>query len=143
MSTHDPLVLQIGELAACAGLTVRALHYYDEIGLLRPSARAASGYRVYDAADVSRLYQIQALRQCGLALPDIAKALAGKGTPMPSILARHIEVFGLQRQRAGALRRHLACLYRQIGSGAAPGVGEWKTALRMRNGGAMDPPGPR
>jgi hypothetical protein len=46
---------KVGALARATGLTVRALHHYDEIGLLEPSLRTASGHRLYDAADVARL----------------------------------------------------------------------------------------
>jgi DNA-binding transcriptional MerR regulator len=65
-------VIRVGELARRAGLTVRALHHYDSLGLLKPSARADSGYRLYSAADVARLHQIQALRRFGMPLADIA-----------------------------------------------------------------------
>jgi DNA-binding transcriptional MerR regulator len=53
-----PLPWRVGELARRTGLTVRALHHYDEIGLLRPSLRTPSGHRLYAGADVSRLQQI-------------------------------------------------------------------------------------
>ena len=45
----------IGQLANMAGVTVRTLHHYDQIGLLRPSARTAAGYRLYEEADLLRL----------------------------------------------------------------------------------------
>ena len=47
--------LKIGELAKRSGLTVRALHHYDSIGLLSPSARTDAGYRLYNRADIARL----------------------------------------------------------------------------------------
>src|SRR6266545_8217833 len=50
--------LRIGELAGRTGLTVRALHHYDRIGLLSPSRRTEAGYRLYGEADVRRLYAI-------------------------------------------------------------------------------------
>ena len=46
---------KVGALARATGLTVRTLHYYDEIGLLPPSARLTGGHRLYDAADAARL----------------------------------------------------------------------------------------
>lgn len=46
---------RVGELAQMAGLTVRALHHYDQVGLLVPSDRSASGYRLYGEGDVRRL----------------------------------------------------------------------------------------
>ena len=68
-------VWKIGELARRTGLTVRTLHHYDEIGLLSPAQRSDGGHRVYDEADVQRLYQIVSLRSLGFPLDAIAQAL--------------------------------------------------------------------
>jgi DNA-binding transcriptional MerR regulator len=66
---------RVGELAAATGVTVRALHHFDEIGLVRPSQRSAAGHRRYTPADVERLYRVLALRQLGVALGEIGAAL--------------------------------------------------------------------
>ena len=66
---------RIGDLAAAAGLTVRTLHYFDEIGLLRASGRTDAGHRMYSGADVERLYRICLLRRVGLPLADVNAAL--------------------------------------------------------------------
>jgi len=50
------MLLKISELARRTGLTVRTLHHYDAIGLLRPSARSSAGYRLYDRSDIKRLH---------------------------------------------------------------------------------------
>ena len=71
------MLLKVGELAQRTGLTVRALHHYDEIGLLKPSGRSEAGYRLYSQADVQRLHAIQTMRQMGLALNDITQLLEG------------------------------------------------------------------
>jgi DNA-binding transcriptional MerR regulator len=68
-------VWKIGELARRTGLTVRTLHHYDEIGLLSPAERSDGGHRVYDEADVQRLYRIVSLRSLGFPLDAIAHAL--------------------------------------------------------------------
>jgi DNA-binding transcriptional MerR regulator len=68
-------MLKVGELAALANLTVRTLHHYDDIGLLRPSARSDAGYRLYSRDDVARLHQIQALRAFGMGLAAMTFAL--------------------------------------------------------------------
>ncbi|MBP3958596.1 MerR family transcriptional regulator [Gemmata sp. G18] len=66
---------KIGELATRTGLTVRALHHYDAIGLLCPSDRSGSahgsGHRRYTAADVTKLHQIMCLKQLGFSLEQI------------------------------------------------------------------------
>ena len=56
-------------------VSVRALHHYDEIGLLVPSGRTAAGYRLYDEADVLRLQQILIGRELGLSLEQIRQSL--------------------------------------------------------------------
>jgi len=66
---------KVGELAEATGLTVRALHHYDEVGLLVPSERTSAGHRLYDEQDVRRLYRVLALRELGLGLDEIASLL--------------------------------------------------------------------
>lgn len=66
---------RVGELARMTGVSVRALHHYDQIGLLVPKARSRAGYRVYDQDDVLRLQQILIGREQGLALEEIRRAL--------------------------------------------------------------------
>jgi DNA-binding transcriptional MerR regulator len=81
-------VRRIGEVAAATGLTVRTLHHYDEIGLLRPSRRSDAGYRLYSDDDVARLYRIVAFRRLGLALDEIGGVLDGAGAADPRALIR-------------------------------------------------------
>ncbi len=64
-------VWKVGELAGRTGLSVRALHYYEEIGLLLPSRRTGSGHRLYSAEDVLRLQRIVSLRSLGFTLEEI------------------------------------------------------------------------
>jgi DNA-binding transcriptional MerR regulator len=66
---------KVGELAQRTGLTIRTLHHYDEIGLLKPSGHTESGHRLYTEGDVARLQQILSLRQLGFALDEIRGCL--------------------------------------------------------------------
>jgi DNA-binding transcriptional MerR regulator len=66
---------QVKEVAELTGLTVRALHHYDSIALLVPSARSAAGYRLYGEDDLLRLQQILIGRELGLSLEDIRRSL--------------------------------------------------------------------
>ena len=67
---------QIGEVCHRTGLTQRALHYYDEIGLLVPSERLNGGQRLYSAADLERIERIKSLKQLlGLSLSEIKRLL--------------------------------------------------------------------
>ncbi len=65
----------VSEVARIAGISVRALHHYDEIGLLVPEGRTEAGYRVYDEDDLLRLQQILLGRELGLALEEIRRSL--------------------------------------------------------------------
>jgi MerR family transcriptional regulator, thiopeptide resistance regulator len=65
----------VGRAAALAGVTVRTLHHYDEIGLLTPGGRSGAGHRRYEDADLERLQQILLYRELGFALDEIAAIL--------------------------------------------------------------------
>jgi MerR family transcriptional regulator, thiopeptide resistance regulator len=71
----------VGQLAALAHVTVRALHHYDAIGLLTPSARTAAGYRRYNERDLERLQQLLFYRELGFPLDQIAALLDGDTEP--------------------------------------------------------------
>lgn len=70
---------RVKEISELTGVSVRALHHYDEIGLLVPRARSSSGYREYDDADLARLQQILIGRELGLALEQIRRTLDDPG----------------------------------------------------------------
>jgi DNA-binding transcriptional MerR regulator len=100
---------KVGELAGETGLTVRTLHHYDEIGLLKPSRRTRSGHRLYGEADVARLQQVTSLRQLGFALEQIRDLLDRRGVSPREIVALHLarvrEQIELQRTLCGRLER--------------------------------------
>ena len=81
--------LTVGALARRTGLTIRTLHHYDEIGLLSPSGRTETGYRLYSDDDVRRLERIVLLRGLGMPLESIASALQGNGRELLELLERH------------------------------------------------------
>ncbi len=89
--------LKVGELARRSGLTVRTLHHWDEIGLLRPSRHTAAGHRLYEKKDVARLHRICSLRFLGFGLAEIARLLERP-----------------ERHLAGLIRGRLADLEAQI-----------------------------
>jgi len=64
--------MQIGELAARAGVSHRTIHYYERIGLFAPAEREGGGYRYYDETSLKRLEKIAVLKSLGLTLDDIA-----------------------------------------------------------------------
>src|SRR5271170_436323 len=64
-------LLQVGDLARACGKTVRAIHHYEEVGLLRPHARSKGRYRLYDQGALARLRWIGKLHDLGLSLAQI------------------------------------------------------------------------
>ena len=81
----------VGQVAELVGVSVRTLHHYDEIGLVRPGARSSAGYRSYSDADVERLHRVLLYRELGFPLEEIATLL---DDPSVNALAH------LRRQRA-------------------------------------------
>jgi len=75
----------VHEFAQLAGVTVRALHHYDRLGLLRPK-RAGSGYRLYGIRDLERLEQIVALKFLGIPLKQIKSILERDARELPEVL---------------------------------------------------------
>ncbi|MEV6955179.1 MerR family transcriptional regulator [Streptomyces sp. NPDC051183] len=65
----------VGQVAGFAGVTVRTLHHYDEIGLLSPSGRSHAGHRRYDDADLDRLQRILFYRELGFPLEEVSVLL--------------------------------------------------------------------
>ena len=90
---------RIKEFAALTGVSVRALHHYDRLGLLK-ARRATSGYRIYGAEDVAVLEQIVALKFIGISLRDIKRLIRTERCELGNVLAA-------QRRILEEKRRHL------------------------------------
>lgn len=105
----DPVHHTIGELAGLAGISVRTLHHYDEIGLLRPSERGAGGRRAYSPADAARLGQILTYRALGLPLDRIAALLDG-GRDEPEVLREQLALVTDRISQLSATRDHILLL---------------------------------
>lgn len=90
MTTTEKSQFRVGELARLSGLSVRALHHYDEIGLLCPSQRAPNGYRLYERADIARLQAIQSLQSLGFSLGEVRECLERHVFAPDHILELHI-----------------------------------------------------
>jgi DNA-binding transcriptional MerR regulator/uncharacterized glyoxalase superfamily protein PhnB len=106
---------RVGELASATGLTVRTLHYYDEIGLLAASGRSEAGHRLYADADVERLYRICLLRRLGLPLGEIGRALDVPAWSLRSAMTTQLADLDHRVEAASRLRTRVAQL---VGSAA-------------------------
>jgi DNA-binding transcriptional MerR regulator len=127
------MFLKVGELAKRTGLTVRTLHHYDSIGLLRPTGRSDSGYRLYSRDDVARLHGIQTLRRMGLSLADVAQWLDGGTVTLQAILARQIDALDQEIAQSQALRERLGVMQTILAGGGQPQIDDWLTSLSMMN----------
>ncbi|TDC38271.1 MerR family transcriptional regulator [Micromonospora sp. 15K316] len=89
----------VGQVAKLAGVTVRTLHHYDEIGLLSPGGRSSTGYRRYDDADLERLQLIRYYRELGFPLDQIAGILDDPTADPAAHLRRQHELLSVRIKR--------------------------------------------
>jgi len=89
--------LSVSQTAKLTGVSVRTLHYYDEIGILKPTQTSQSGYRFYDSAALETLQQILFYKELGFALKDIANILSHPDHDKQAALQKHRELLLLKR----------------------------------------------
>src|SRR3954468_6077294 len=97
----------VKEVAELSGTTVRALHHYDEIGLLRPSERSEAGYRLYSRQDLERLQEILGWRELGFALTEIRALMDDPHHDRAGALKRQRALVDEQAERLDSLRTAL------------------------------------
>ena len=81
--------MTVGEIAKLAGVSVRALHHYDEIGLVAPSGRSAAGYRTYNGAAIDRLQEVLLFRELGFSLDQIREIVESSRYQRQEALLHH------------------------------------------------------
>lgn len=106
--------MQIGEVAERTGLSLRSIRYYEEVGLVTPSARSAGGFRLYTESDLDRIGLIMRMKPLGYSLEDMRELLAvvdaldaGDGDPR-ELRERLVGMHAAARQRVDDLRGKLA-----------------------------------
>jgi DNA-binding transcriptional MerR regulator len=118
--SHTETGRKVGELAQATGLTVRTLHHYEAIGLLVASGRTEAGHRLYDDADVARLYRICLLRRLGLPLGEIGRALDDPAWDLRAAMATHLGELERRVEAVSNLRARLRHLTASMGMGDGP-----------------------
>ena len=88
----------VNEVSKLTGISVRTLHYYDEIGLLKPSSITESGYRMYDEDALERLQQIMLFRELEFSLKDIKRIINGSDFDRNRALEQQIELLTLKKE---------------------------------------------
>ena len=95
--------MAVHEVAKLTGITTRTLHYYDEIGLLKPSIVTEAKYRQYTDDDLSRLQEILFFREVGFALKEIKELLNSPNYNRSEALKCHLVILEAQKERIDAL----------------------------------------
>lgn len=104
MNDDVDVPLRVGDLAAAAGVTVRTIHHYEQVGLIEPAPRSAGGHRLYGPDAVERLYRVSVLRRVGLSLHEIKDAIDQPGRSLARMLQDHAGVLDAEVSRLGAVR---------------------------------------
>lgn len=105
--------LKIGELASLTGITVRTLHYYDEINLLSPHHSKDNGQRFYGKNEIERLGQIISLKNIGLGLKDIAQILEHDSNLVQTLNLHH-QVIQKKLSKLEKIECHLALVLKEL-----------------------------
>jgi DNA-binding transcriptional MerR regulator len=129
MKPKTQTVYHARQFAELAGVTVRALHHYDHLGLLEPLHRSANGYRLYSDADLARLEQIMVLKSLGLPLKQIRDLLNDKST-LRQTLRRQLHVLIEKRGQLESAIRAIENAEKSLKSKRAPDWEFFKQILK-------------
>ncbi|MDE7051602.1 MAG: MerR family transcriptional regulator [Lachnospiraceae bacterium] len=96
-------LMSVHEVAKLTGITARTLHYYDKIGLLKPTKVTGAGYRMYDCTALSRLQNILLFRELEFPLKEIKAILDSPGFDLSEVITQQIELLELKYKHIGEL----------------------------------------
>ena len=122
MKTETKELYRAKEFAAIAGVTVRALHHYDRLELLRPGQRSRAGYRLYSVQDFARLEQIVVLKFLGMPLKQIRRVLQ-KESDLAEALRRQQIVLAEKRKQVDRGIQAISNAQKSVRERGAP---DWK-----------------
>jgi MerR family transcriptional regulator, thiopeptide resistance regulator len=128
MGNSNEKFFQAREFAELSGVTVRALHHYDRLGLLKPSRHTRAGYRLYSESDIARLEQIVALKFIGLSLKQIKEVLSRKSVDLASTLRQQRQAIEEKRNR---LDLAIKAIQRAEYVAAADNQPDWGTFVKI------------
>ena len=123
--------LKVGELAGRAGISVRTLHHYDELGLLKPAVGGAGQARLYGRAEIARLQRIRSLQALGLSLEEVARCLDDpEFAPLP-LIEKHLSRLDQEVEIARRLRARLEAIAQSLREATEPSADELLQALEL------------
>jgi MerR family copper efflux transcriptional regulator len=113
---EDDKLLQVGDIAKLSGKTVRAIHHYEELGLLQPHARSKGRYRLYDAGSVARVRWINKMHDLGLSLSQIQEIVRAweSASSAPTAMARIRSIYQKKLEETRTQIEHLKSLEREL-----------------------------
>lgn len=129
---------RISELARQCGLSRSTLLYYDRIGLLSPSGRSESGYRLYAKTDREKLESICSLRRAGMAIEGIRTILATVGDDSTTVLRRRFDEISSEIDALLTKQRLLAGMLKLHGEGGAGAAVNKEMFIAMLRAAGMD-----
>lgn len=112
----DNALKTVKEVSAVCGVSVRTLHYYDQIGLLSPAVVTDAGYRLYGEAELARLSQILLFRELEFPLADIREMLCSPQFDREKALSQQMELLQLKKEHLETLLKK-ACEMKEKGEG--------------------------
>ena len=117
-AVSEERLLQVGDIAKACGKTVRAIHHYEELGLLQPSARSKGRFRLYDHGAVARIRWIGKLHDLGLSLPQIQEVVrTWESAPSaPEAMSTMRAVYRARLEQTRTQIEHLRTLERELES---------------------------
>lgn len=127
------VALKVGDLAKQTGVSVRTLHYYDETGLLSPSHRTETGYRLYGEGDIVRLQQIVSLRQIGFSLEQIRECLEQSAFSPHHVVQLHLSRLREQMALQQQLYAQLEAIATRLRSTEAISIQEFIQLIEVTN----------
>jgi DNA-binding transcriptional MerR regulator len=111
--------LTVSQVAKLAKVSVRTLHHYDEIGLLRPSGRSQAGYRLYEDEDLQRLQQVLFFKELDFPLEEIARLMGDPAFDLRSALQMQRKLLSQRADRVQALIRAVDAALDSLQKGTA------------------------
>ena len=128
MRSTDKKLFQPREFAELTGVTVRTLHHYDRLGLLKPSRYTRAGFRLYSADDFARLEQIVALKFIGFSLNEIKNILKPGTTDLATTLRQQRQAIEEKRDRLELAVKAIERAEYVVATSRAPG---WETFAKI------------
>ncbi len=122
---------KVSEFADKAGITVRTLHHYDRLGLLKPSGRNTAGYRLYRESDLVRLQQIVTLKFIGLPLKEIKALLEGSDLDLRQTLRLQRQLLEAKRWQVGMAIQAIDQAEQSMQSGKTPNMAALKKIIEV------------